>query len=175
MTEEIYKRLEKLEEFVGVPKGAIEPPVGTVTGSVSGPLLARPEKEDLDLDELLRKLQAYIDDAISQAIANFVSDMPPDVYELFEEYITNTTIINKSGGTTIRRAFVKTTPGAVSAVACYLDTDNSDTEVSVNCAICNGSALNSASPRLADGDDMLVAKIGANWWCLTIFQTSETC
>ena len=39
MTEDMLKRIEKLEEFVGMPKGAIEPPVGIMTGSVSGPPL----------------------------------------------------------------------------------------------------------------------------------------
>ena len=174
MTEDLLKRMENIEEFVNMPKGAIEPPVGTVVGSVSGPLTARPDKEDLDLDELLRKLQAYIDDAIAQALGNYISDLPADVYELLEEYITNN-ITFEGGGTDIRRAFVKTTPGATSSVACYLNFDGSDEEITVNCAICNGTALNSAIPRLADGDDLFVAKIAGSWWCLTVFQTSEDC
>jgi len=175
MTEDLLKRMENIEEFVNMPKGAIEPPVGTVVGSVSGPLTARPDKEDLDLDELLRKLQAYIDDAIAQALGNYISDLPADVYELLEEYITNN-ITFEGGGTDIRRAFVKTTPVSGTTVACYLDSDNSDMEVSVNCNICGGSDLSSVLAHLVDGDDLMVAKVGGDWYALgSPFQDMDIC
>lgn len=47
--------------------------------------------------------------------------------------------------------------------------------ITVTCHICGGSALNAAVPRLADNDEIFVVKIGATWYCTTIFQTSEDC
>jgi len=47
--------------------------------------------------------------------------------------------------------------------------------IEVNCRICNGSALNSAIPRLANDDYLLAEHIRGEWWCTTVFQTSEDC
>lgn len=80
-----------------------------------------------------------------------------------------------AGGLKIHKAFVKTTPAAVETVACFLDTDATGTEVTVNCSVIGGSALNSAVPRLADGELIFVASVGGAWWCLTTFQASQVC
>lgn len=78
-------------------------------------------------------------------------------------------------GGAMRLAYVKTTPAAVATVACYLDTDATGTEITVTCHICGGSALNSAFPRLTDGDEIFVTKLSGTWYCVTTFQTSEEC
>ena len=75
----------------------------------------------------------------------------------------------------VHKAYVKTTPGVVETVACYLDTDNTGEEITVTCSIIGGSALNSAVPRLADGELIFVSSIGGTWYCLTTFQASEDC
>ncbi|MCK4959192.1 MAG: hypothetical protein KAT00_07320, partial [Planctomycetes bacterium] len=80
-----------------------------------------------------------------------------------------------SGGGGVRMAYVKTTPGAVSTVDCYLDTDGTGDEVTVTCSIAGGSQLNSAIPRIADGDLIYIAEIDGSWVCLTTFQTTEDC
>jgi hypothetical protein len=72
----------------------------------------------------------------------------------------------------IRKAYVKDTPAAVETVDCYLDTDATGTEVTVNCSVIGGTALNSALSRLADGELIFVAYVGGEWWCLGApFQT----
>lgn len=75
----------------------------------------------------------------------------------------------------VRLAYVKTTPGAVSAVDCFLDTDATGQEVSVNCSIVNGGSLNAAVPRLADGEIIFVVNISGTWWCVTTFHASQSC
>lgn len=74
-----------------------------------------------------------------------------------------------------RLAYCKTDAGAGSTIVCYLDTDGTGTEITVNCNISGGSNLNAALRRLEDGDRMIVAKIGANWYCKEGFQGSEDC
>ena len=78
------------------------------------------------------------------------------------------------GDGTICRARVKTTPGAVATVVCNL-TDADGEEVTVTCDICNGTALNAASPRLAEGDYIAVYQEAGTWRCATTFQTTEDC
>ncbi len=77
--------------------------------------------------------------------------------------------------TQVRKAYVKTTPAAVETVDCYLDTDATGIEVTVNCSVIGGTALNSAVPRLADGEIIFVVRLANDWWCLTTFQASEDC
>ncbi|MHC4617204.1 MAG: LamG domain-containing protein [Planctomycetota bacterium] len=78
-------------------------------------------------------------------------------------------------GGSVRLAYVKTTPGATATVACYLDTDTTGTEITVTCHICGGSALNAAAPRLTDGDEIFVTKLGGTWYCTTVFDTDTDC
>jgi hypothetical protein len=80
------------------------------------------------------------------------------------------------GGSGIRKAFVKTTPGAVKTVTCYLDIDVTGTEITVNCSIAGaGTALNSAAPRIVDGDLIFVCQISEDWYCTTVFDRDELC
>lgn len=74
-----------------------------------------------------------------------------------------------------RIAYCKTDAGAGSTIVCYLDTDGTGTEITVNCNISGGSNLNTSLRRLEDGNRMIVAKIGANWYCKEGFQGSEDC
>ena len=83
--------------------------------------------------------------------------------------------IDSGGASTIRKAFVKTTPGAVTTVDVFLDTDTTGSEVTVTCSVLGGTELNSAIPRLIDGSLIFVSKISGTWYCLTVFQSSEVC
>ncbi len=58
---------------------------------------------------------------------------------------------NTGGGNDVRRAFVKTTPGATTSVDVYLYEDASNTEVTVECYIYGGGNLEDAFPTLTDG------------------------
>lgn len=79
----------------------------------------------------------------------------------------------------VYKAYCKTDAGAGSTIVCYLNEDkteeNNPAEITVNCKICNGSNLNSAIPRLADGDILFVSSIGSTWYALSLFQASEDC
>jgi hypothetical protein len=79
----------------------------------------------------------------------------------------------------IYKAYCKTDAGAGSSIVCYLNEDkteeNNPAEITVNCEICNGSNLNSAVPRLADGDMLFVTRIGDSWHAMSPFQASEDC
>lgn len=77
--------------------------------------------------------------------------------------------------TRIRSAFCKTDAGSNSTIVCYLDTDTTGDEITVNCVICGGTALNEAFPRLADGTRLFVFNDDDTWRALQIFQASETC
>ena len=81
--------------------------------------------------------------------------------------------ITGSIGGAVRVAYVKTTPEAVSTVDVYLDTDGTGTEVTVTCEIVDGSALNAATPRLTDGDSMIVVKIAGTWYCTSLFYATS--
>jgi len=76
-----------------------------------------------------------------------------------------------------RIAYCKNDAGASDEIACYLDTDGTGTEVTVKCNISGGGDhyLNVAVRRLADGDPILVQKIGDDWSAQEGFQTSEDC
>jgi len=74
-----------------------------------------------------------------------------------------------------RLAFCKDAAGAATAIDCYLDGDGVGTVISVACSIAGGGNLDSAVPRLTDGTPILVTKVGATWWCISIFQASEDC
>jgi len=78
-------------------------------------------------------------------------------------------------GAGLRNAYCKNDAGAGSTIVCYLDTDGTGTEITVNCSISNGSNLNTASRRLADGDRLAVYKVGDNWYTPEGFDTDEEC
>ena len=75
----------------------------------------------------------------------------------------------------VRKAYVKTTPGAATTVDCYLDTDATGAEITVTCSVVGGGNLNAAVPRIADGNLIFVTNISKTWYCVTVFQTSEDC
>lgn len=77
-------------------------------------------------------------------------------------------------GAGVRLAYCSEAAPADNTIAATLD-HTTGTAITVTCHICNGSALNAAVPRLADNDEIFVVKIGATWYCTTIFQTSEDC
>ena len=79
-----------------------------------------------------------------------------------------------SGGA-VRIAYCKTAAHAATSIDCYLDTDGTGTEITVNCSISGGGNLNAADPRLADGDVIFVQKFGSDWWCIAPFQGDENC
>lgn len=80
------------------------------------------------------------------------------------------------GGTQIRKAFVKTTPGASTSVVCFLDVDTTGTEVTVSVKIyAGGGNLNTAEPALVDGDDFLVYNDNGTWRNVTTFFRVDSC
>jgi hypothetical protein len=83
---------------------------------------------------------------------------------------------SSSGATTrIRRAYAKAAAGASGSITCYLDTDGTGEEVSVACEVTNGTNLNAALPRLADGDMIHVWNDGGTWRSIMTFHASEDC
>jgi len=70
-----------------------------------------------------------------------------------------------------RIAYCKDDAGVGSTIDCYLDKDETGTEITVHCNISQGGGvLNTTMPRLRDGDPIIVQKIfdGTNdyWWCV---------
>ena len=160
-----------------MPKGITEPPTEKIQSSVVGPLVELPEEEErLDLNDLLQKVAEMIE-------ARF-ADLQPDVYEILEEWIHNENILNEARtfiritSPQIHLAYVKDTPAGVTEVNCYLDTDAAGEEIVVYCKIADGSGgttkLNAAVPRLTDGDELKVVKIGDYWRCIDKFVALDT-
>ena len=78
-------------------------------------------------------------------------------------------------GSGVRLAYCKEDAPGDNTIDCYLDTNETGTEVAVTCHICKGSALNEATPRLADNDEIFVIEIGGTWYCITTFHATEDC
>lgn len=70
----------------------------------------------------------------------------------------------------VRKAYCKSAAGFSSTITCYLDTNITGEEIIVNCSIMNGTALSEAIPRLAIGSLIFIAKIGSDWYCVSLFQ-----
>ena len=70
------------------------------------------------------------------------------------------------GGSSLRIAFVKTVPGPVSVVDCYLDEFGTGEEVEVQCSIAGGGPLDEAFPLLTVGITLFVTKVGDVWTCV---------
>jgi hypothetical protein len=82
------------------------------------------------------------------------------------------------GGGGSSMAFVKTAPGAVTTVDCFLREDTTGDEVTVNCSVIGGSGsekLNDAVPRLVDGSLIFVQKFGTDYWCISPFIATDDC
>lgn len=89
--------------------------------------------------------------------------------------IIGTGTTGEGGGTTLRNAFASDDAGAGTTISCFLDTDGTGEVITVNCEIVGGSALNSAIPRLEDGDRLTVWNDAGTWRCTTIFQATTDC
>ena len=81
------------------------------------------------------------------------------------------------GGIALRRAFVKTTPGATTTLVCFLAVDTTGEEVNVICTIYGGGNLNTAHPSFVDGDEVWVDYnvIAGEWQNVTRIDGSEEC
>ncbi len=81
----------------------------------------------------------------------------------------------KSAASLVRKAFVKTTPGATVTVECYLDTNDTGEVITVTCEVIGGTALNSVVPRLGTGIMIPVWDDSGTWRPFFPYQTSENC
>ena len=84
-------------------------------------------------------------------------------------------MLRGGGGSVIRKAYAAAAAGAGATISCYLDEDGVGDLVTVYCEIVGGSALNSAIPRLANGDMICVWKDGDDWRSIMTFQATEDC
>jgi len=84
--------------------------------------------------------------------------------------------INSSIGGAVRVAYCSADAPHSTTMNVYLDTDGTGESVSCNFMINdNGSYLDEATPRLYDGDEIIVMKIGGSWYCTTMFaQTTDS-
>jgi hypothetical protein len=92
---------------------------------------------------------------------------------------------NDVGGQTVRRASCTADAGAGSTIAATLYKSDGTTgdAITVYCNISNGTALNSAVPRLEIGDNIFVTKSTydnsgtpeVRWYCVTNFNLSNNC
>jgi len=73
----------------------------------------------------------------------------------------------------LRKAYCKNDAGTGSTIACYLDTDETGPEITVNCNISGGSNLNEAIRRLKDGNRLLVCQIDGTWYSAEGFQVID--
>ena len=69
-------------------------------------------------------------------------------------------------------AYVKTTPTTGTTVTCYLDTNDTGEEVTVQCHIVDTANLEDATPTLTDNVPLLVVKIGGTWCCPSLFRAT---
>ncbi|KKN71365.1 hypothetical protein LCGC14_0420870, partial [marine sediment metagenome] len=74
-----------------------------------------------------------------------------------------------------RKAYCKADAGAATTIVCYLDTDATGTEITVNCQISGGGNLNACTRRLKDGNLIIVTNIGGTWYSTEGFDTTENC
>ena len=63
------------------------------------------------------------------------------------------------GGNTVSIAYCKTDSPDSDEIQCYLDTDETGTEVTVKCLIINGTSLMHSAPFLNDGDPVWVTEV----------------
>ncbi len=80
-------------------------------------------------------------------------------------------------GIGLRRAYVKTAPGATTTLVCFLDVYTTGTQVNVECDIYGGGNLDEAHPTLVDGDPLWVAynAVAGEWQNVTRIDGSEDC
>lgn len=177
---ETERRLSRIEQAVGLPKGITESPTDKIRASFVGPLVGMP-KEEKSLDELLQEIQKMIRDAVSSTIENRLGDLQGDVYEIIEEYNSNPNNISQTFrnilvniSPKIHKAYCKAAAGAATTIVCYLDTDATGEEITVNCDTNGGGNLNVSVPLLKDGQLLYVVKIAGSWCALEKFNTGQT-
>ena len=85
-------------------------------------------------------------------------------------------------GSPIRMARTTAAAGATQTIVCNLAgqdgveiTSGLGSGITVGCKVSGDGNLNAAIPRLADDDDIFVVNLNGEWWCTTVFQTSEDC
>ncbi len=78
------------------------------------------------------------------------------------------------GGVPVRRAFVKTAPGATTTLECFLAVDTTGTEIDVECDIYGGGNLNEAHPSFTDGLPLWVAYYDGAWRNVTTISAIDT-
>jgi len=83
--------------------------------------------------------------------------------------------ISDGGGSAIRKAYAAAAAGSGSTISCYLDEDGVGSPVTVYCEIAGGSALNAASPLLADGDMICVWDDNGTWRAIQTFDNTGEC
>jgi len=83
--------------------------------------------------------------------------------------------ISDGGGAVTHKAYAKAAAGAGTTIVCYLDTDATGEEITVNCEIAGGSALNAASPLLAAHDMICVWNDDGTWRPKQTFDNTGEC
>ena len=96
-------------------------------------------------------------------------------------YDDSGTLVMRRQGTAssaaIHKAFCKVDAGSGSTIVCYLDVDATGDEITVGFPIAQGgTTVNTAVPRLKDGDMLFVYKFGTDWYCIGLpMMPSEDC
>ena len=90
-------------------------------------------------------------------------------------YVGNQWFVVSGSGGGDRWAFCKVAAGTGSTLACYLGTDETGEEITVNFELLNCSNLSDGHLTLVDGSRIRVAKDGDDWWCVTPIEGSEDC
>ena len=80
-----------------------------------------------------------------------------------------------STGSIIHKAYMKADATAATTATCYLDTDATGDEVTVNFSITNGNNLDEAIPFLKDGTLIFITNIGGTWYCLQTLTGLDVC
>lgn len=74
----------------------------------------------------------------------------------------------------LRKAYCKTDAGSGQTLVCYLDTDATGTEITVNFSLATGENMEDIFPDLTNGDLIFVQQFGSDWWCVQIIGHSGT-
>ena len=92
--------------------------------------------------------------------------------------VTRRIRLSGGGGGGASMAFVKDPPGAVTTVVCFLGTDLTGPEITVNCSVIGGNEsekLNEAVPPLTTGSIIFIEQFGADYWCVSPFTARDDC
>lgn len=147
-----------------------------LTDTSTSPMVATGMKWDEDT-------AAWVESGLGTAVdvypnPNFTnSDYQDDMYVFARNFggrwISIDPATGGSGG--IRKAYCKAAAGAATTITCYLDTDATGEEVTVNCSVVGSANLNAAVPRLEDGSLIFVWNDAGTWRCTQTFIKSQDC